>query len=164
MARKVRNTPSGQKRGRKKKRDEMPNVGFQEPSGGNCIRSETVYLNLDEELIVIPLDKLRLLLRDYMEVSARGRHWPAAVVLTITLLLVFATSNFQSTLGLSGSVWHAFFAICLAASFVWSAVCVISALRAVRSKKTIEDFIGDLKENSKRLATKRQWEVFQHKN
>lgn len=161
MATNVRNTRSGQKRGKKERRERISKGEFQDPSGINCLRKEIAYFDVDEEVIVIFLDRLELRLGAYLErPSARARDLAAAVTFAVALLLVFVTVEFSPRFGISASSWQVLCGVCLVGSFAWSGVCIISAIKAFRSRKTIKEFINELKEDCKAMVKNRECKYF----
>lgn len=111
----------------------------------NLVKVSEVHLNVSQEVIITTEDKVRLCLRDHMELLSKKGRWITPVSLFLTLLLVFATTNFHDKFIFSASTWQAVFVICLAITFIWSLTSIFSALKA---KKTIDDLIDEIKQSS----------------
>jgi len=153
---KSKSAPSKEKEGRNKRWEVTPKSGFLIPSEIGWVRRQITYLNLDEEVLVILLDKLKISLLDYVDrPRSRGKDLVASVTSTVALLLMFVTAEFRPRFGLPGSSWYIICVVLLVGSFLWSVVCIFSALRAFRKRKTVDEFIGELKKQC-RVTVERQ--------
>ena len=71
----------------------------------------TVHKNLAQEIIVINIDKLKLILKDHQDALRQKRDWINPLALFITLLVTNLTSTFNDTWSISADTWKAIFII-----------------------------------------------------
>lgn len=88
-------------------------------SKSQILTVKQVHRNLDQDVIEITEDKLRIILNDNQKklVEKSGFHAPLAIV--ITILLVLVTADFKATFGLSADAIHAVFVVCLFLAIGW---------------------------------------------
>lgn len=80
-----------------------------------------IHSNTSQELVVITLDKLRLIIYEHKEALSRSREWQTPAGMVVTILLVFATTDFRDALLLSAATWRAFFLMALVLTILWLA-------------------------------------------
>lgn len=93
-----------------------------EQNGGKLV-AETVevtniHSNLSQEIIKITTDKLKLILKDYLQSMERKKEWIAPLGIVITLVVVLSTTTFKEAY-LSADTWKAIFIISLILSSGW---------------------------------------------
>lgn len=156
-----RKSPSKQKGRGNQRRAAARKTTSPDPSETKCLRKEVRYINIDEEVVVILLDRLELHLLAYLErPSARGKDLAAAVTFTVALFLVLVTADFHPRFGVPGSSWRVLCGVCFVGSLVWSGFCIHSAIRALKSRKGVKEFIAELTENCRAIVSNRQWKCF----
>jgi Flp pilus assembly protein TadB len=117
----------------------------EERSGAVLMRTQDMlgeqYRNVEQEIITVSADKVRLALNEYLERVESRTAWVAPLGVFVTLLATLLTTRFEDAAGLSKEVWQALFLFFAVASFGWL-VRVLVTRRASMSK---EEFIEKLK-------------------
>lgn len=108
----------------------------------------TVFKNIDQEVLLINTDKVKLLLIEHDKIVRQKMDWLAPFGIFITVLITLLTTNFDKILfGLSRQTWQALFIlICIGSGIL----TLFYALRAVKNcnKGTIVELIEKLKSDS----------------
>jgi len=111
-------------------------------------RQLTVHKNLTQEIIVTNTDKVKLILNDHHKIIKRKIEWINPVGIFVSVLTTILTAKFDETrFGLSPQIWQAIFIVACIATFVWSGILVINAIRYC-NKGTVDQFINQLKINN----------------
>ena len=111
-------------------------------------RQMTVHKNLTQEIIVTNTDKVKLILNDHHKIVKKKIEWVNPVAIFITVLATILTAKFDETkFGLTPQTWQAIFVVTCIASFIWSVVLIINALRFYK-QGTIEQCIDKMKINT----------------
>lgn len=108
-----------------------------------------VHPNLEQEVILVTEDKVRLCLNDNFERAAKSKQWLAVLGMVASLVLTLTTENFQNFLWLSGQEWRGVVILALVLSVLWFVVSIRWAFGA----PTIEDIVAELKAGSQKIAT-----------
>lgn len=101
------------------------------------------HTNLNQEIIQITEDKLRLLLHEHIKYMEHRNQWIAPLSLIITLAIVFTTTTFQDAVYLSADTWRAIFIITSVITVGW----LIQSFYILFKAKTITDLINKIKNN-----------------
>lgn len=96
-----------------------------------------VHSNIEQRLIQITEDKLTLILNDHIKHMESKNSWVAPLGILITLMVVFATTDFKQAY-FSADTWKAIFVITTLLSSVWLIKAVISAFKAISVNDVIE--------------------------
>ncbi len=116
-------------------------------STGNYSRKtvdvKAVHTNLQQEVIQITEDKLRLVLFAHLSGLEQRKSWIAPLGLMITIMVVFSTSTFKDAY-FKASTWEAFFLMGGVLTFIWF---ILSSIKAFKTKK-IDDVIIEIKNKS----------------
>ena len=99
-----------------------------------------VYTNISSEVVQITTDKLRIILKDYLESVAKRSSWHTPLGLVLTLFLSISTTEFKTTLGVNSSTWCAVFFMATILSAIW----LIAALVGSRKVVSIEELISKM--------------------
>ena len=75
--------------------------------------------NLEQEVIVVTNDKLKLALMEHLADVQKSKQWIAPSGFLLTLLIVFSTTEFKTKFGLSADSWKAIFLILAVGSAAW---------------------------------------------
>jgi len=129
------------------------------PSGGDAkividdlitkkVQVKGVHPNVEQEVILITEDKVRLCLNENFHRAARSKQWATVSGMILTLLLTLTTAQFRDFGGLSSQEWRGVMIAALVLSIAWFAVTV----RWAAKSPTIETIVEELKEGSQRLA------------
>lgn len=102
------------------------------------------HVNVDQELIQITEDKLRLILKDHLASVALKGDWIAPVGVFVSVLTTFCTAKFDSFIGLGPDFWKALFALVGLFSVGW--FCITLSKR--RKVMTLDAFINKVKNKS----------------
>jgi hypothetical protein len=77
-----------------------------------------IHSNLNQEVIKITVDKLRLILKEYLYLMERKKEWEAPLFNVITLIVVLITTT-PKQVYFSADTWEAIFIIALLLSIAW---------------------------------------------
>ncbi|EJO2021814.1 hypothetical protein RQY88_004589 [Vibrio vulnificus] len=102
---------------------------------------QEVHSNVEQEVIEITSDKLKIILIEHLDSLLKGSSWQTPLSLLITVLVVFCTANFQTFLTLSADTWKAIFIMVAAISGGW----FIYSLTQLKKKQTVEQFLDRVK-------------------
>lgn len=102
-----------------------------------------IYRSINQDVIVITEDKLRICLSASFRKVEKRRDWIAPFGILVTILVALATSTFQSFI-FEASVWKAVFILSAVISCIWLGI----SLNRARKSLKIEDIIRDMKQNS----------------
>ncbi|EJG1619284.1 hypothetical protein BT052_RS12580 [Vibrio parahaemolyticus] len=100
------------------------------------------HTNIDQQLIQITEDRLKLILIEHTNHLNKKSEWIAPASILLTVLVVFATTDFKQAY-FSADTWHAIFVMCGALSLGWLA----KSLAYLRQSKNVEDIIKCIKAN-----------------
>lgn len=100
-----------------------------------------VHDNLDQEVIRVTCDRLKLRLVEHLA-NVESRHaWVAPFGIAVTTLAALLTSDFKDLLGIGKAVWQALFLLVFLASFGW---LVVSWLK-LPAAESIDDVVDSLR-------------------
>jgi hypothetical protein len=102
-----------------------------------------VHSNLDQEIIQVTEDKLRLVLNEHISRAEKRLSWIAPLGVALALATTLLTSTFKDV-GLKSATWEAVFWLCTAASTVWLAKTAYAAL----TSPSVADIVEKLKNKS----------------
>ncbi len=108
------------------------------------IEVKTVYNNLTQEIIQITVDKLKLVLTEHLKNLENKNNWVTPLSILLTLLLVFATTNFKEALTIKSYTWEAFFLMASLLTFLWLCYAIYKAFKS----KSIKDIVECLKSDN----------------
>lgn len=101
---------------------------------------KVVHSNLDQEIIQVTEDKLRLVLNEHVAQIEDKKAWIAPLGVLLAVATAFSTSTFKDVL-LKAATWEAIFLLTGIASFVWLLRTIYLALNA----PTVEDVVEKIK-------------------
>ncbi len=101
---------------------------------------KSIHSNLDQVLINITEDKVRLVLNEHIKNVERKKDWIAPLSLLIAIVTTFATSTFKDAV-FPASTWQAIFFIVGGISALWLLKAIWIALNA----STIDDIVSQIK-------------------
>lgn len=107
---------------------------------GTSVPIKIIHTNLDQEIIHVTEDKIRLVLNEHLKNVERRKDWIAPLSLLIAILITFTTSNFKDAL-LSAKTWEAIFIVSGFLSFIW----LIKAVWVAYSASTVDDIVSQIK-------------------
>jgi len=99
-----------------------------------------VHSNLDQEVIQITEDRLRLALNDHLQAAEERKSWIGPLGIFLAVVTAFVTADFRD-FGLKAPVWQAIFLIC----GIWSSLWLLKAAYRSYKAPTIEDIIKRVK-------------------
>ncbi len=109
---------------------------------------KVVHSNLDQEIIQITEDKLRLVLNLHLAKCEQRLAWVAPLGLLIAILTAFTTATFKDAFMLSAATWEAAFLIAALLSAAWLAKTAIAAFQA----STVEDIVAKIKTSQQSIG------------
>lgn len=107
-----------------------------------------VYPNVEQDVILITEDKVRLCLNENFNRAARAKQWITIAGAITTFILTLTTATFRDFGALTGQEWRGVVIACLIATSVWFLVSLRWAVKAPK----IEDIVRELKEGSQKIA------------
>ena len=107
----------------------------------NRVEVGKVHRNVSQEVVVITIDRLRILISDHVKKAERAGEWQAALGVFSSLLAAISTTTFKETLGVPADVWRALFLIATALAGLWLIRGVIRYLKAEK----LEDLLCKIK-------------------
>lgn len=99
-----------------------------------------VHSNLNQEVIKITTDKLKLILKDYLWQLEKKREWIAPLGIFITIVVVLSTTKFQDAY-FSSDTWEAIFIISTFLSGGWLFKSLWTAFRS----PSVDDVVDRIK-------------------
>ncbi|MGE8217309.1 MAG: hypothetical protein ACN6RD_14025 [Stenotrophomonas maltophilia] len=100
-----------------------------------------IHSNIQQEIVEITTDKLRLIMGDYIKRAERRNEWQTALGILLAAVAALVTTEFKLAMGVEGGVWKSLFIIVAVASAIW---LTISAIRSVRHE-SIDSLIRRIK-------------------
>ena len=104
------------------------------------VEVDQLYLNVSQRVIVTTEDKIKLCLGKHFKNVEKKREWLTPLSLLVTIIIVFATSNFKAYI-LSAATWEAIFVILGIVCFAWFILTIKNAFQNIK----IENIIDELK-------------------
>lgn len=104
-----------------------------------------VHKNISQEIIIINIDRLKLILQDHNAKIKRSTDWINPLAIFIALLLADLTATFNDFIGIKAPVWEAIFILLTLASGIY---LLCSFANIARKGSTIEGVIDKLKEHA----------------
>lgn len=95
---------------------------------GDLFKDTRTFDNLNQCVIRITEDKVRLILREFVDSHDSAKAWIAPAGLSLSLSATIVTTSFKDALGLTASTWQAFFLIATVLSILWLIVAVWKAV------------------------------------
>lgn len=105
------------------------------------IHVSAVHDNLDQEVIRVTCDRLKLRLADHLRKVENRRAWLAPLGIAVTTLGALCTTDFKDFLGIGKDVWHAVFLLSFLGSALWLAVVLFRLPRS----ESIDDVVNSLR-------------------
>lgn len=113
----------------------------------------TVHKNLTQEIIVTNTDKVKLILNDHHKIIKKKIEWINPVGIFLSVLTTLLTAKFDEIkFGISPQIWQAIFIVACFASFIWSVILIVNAIRYY-DKGTVDQCIEKLKINNNQQTT-----------
>ena len=103
----------------------------------NRVEVGKVHRNVSQEVVVITVDRLRILITGHIACIEKATGWQAALGVFISLVAALSTANFKETFSVSGDVWRALFIVAAMLSFAWLVRTVIHYLKAEKLESLI---------------------------
>ena len=113
----------------------------------DIVNQITVDKNISQEIIVINIDKVKLILNEHQKKVQKKIDLINPLALFLTLLVANITAEFTDTWGLGKDVWKAIFVLLNMVSFCWLAYCAYNVLYICRGHN-VESVIKELKQSS----------------
>ena len=104
-----------------------------------------VNVNMDQEVIMITVDKAELCLMKYLKTIESRKEWITPLGVFLTIILTLVTTSFKDFV-LPADVWYSCFLMAGSLSFIWLG---LSLYRRPQAKK-IDDVILELKRATKK--------------
>ena len=105
--------------------------------------TKIVHSNLDQEIIQITEDRLRLVMKDHLEIIEEKKAWHAPLGVLLAIVAAFVTADFRDAY-FKAATWQAVFLITGVLSLIW---LIKTILRAANSP-SIDDIVSKIKTRS----------------
>jgi hypothetical protein len=113
-------------------------------SGFKGVQVVDVHVNVDQEIIQITEDKLRLILKDHLDSLIQSGGWVAPFGVIVSIVTTFCTAKFDTFIGLGPEFWRSMFVLVGIGSVAW----LIVALHKRANALTLDEFINKVKNKS----------------
>lgn len=104
---------------------------------------KVVHSNLDQEIIQITEDKLRLVLNQHIAAAEQRKAWIAPLGILVAIVIVFSTSTFKDVF-FKAPTWEAIFFIAGLLSLGW----LIRTLWQAHNSPTVDSLVEKIKNRS----------------
>lgn len=105
--------------------------------------TKSVHSNLDQEIIQITEDRLRLVLKDHLELVEEKKAWHAPLGVLIAIVAAFVTADFREAY-FKAETWQAVFLITGILSLIW----LIKTIYRSATSPSIDDIVSKIKTRS----------------
>ena len=122
------------------------NIDLQSDIGSKLV----VHKNISQEIIIVNIDKLKLILQDHNKNIKRTTDWFNPLAIFLTLLLADLTATFNDFIGVSASVWNAIFLILTFAAAIY---LIYNVYNCLQEGSTVEDIIEKIKAHHENSST-----------
>lgn len=118
------------------------------PEARALLKNAKIFDNLDQNIIRITEDKLKLILKDYQSDIEDKKAWQNPLGIFITLILtLLTTQNFKNLFHIQASVWQAAFYIATFLVCIW--LISTSYNSFLKRKISIQTIIDEAKQTPK---------------
>ena len=100
------------------------------------------FSNVSQDVIEITVDRLTLILQDYLNRIEANCSWHTPLALLVAIVLTLCTTKFKDAFGMSAEKWGAIFIIAAILVLVW----FIKTLLKCRKSPSIPEIIAKIKE------------------
>jgi len=114
--------------------------------GNEILEGTEVSTNVKQQIIVVPKDRAKLILKEYEEQQKGKVDWVSPIALVITILATLLTADFKDKVfGLDKGIWQGLFIWLLILSICW---CVYRIYIAATQKcKSVDEVVEELRDN-----------------
>ena len=102
---------------------------------------KSTHQNTDQEVVVITIDKLRLVIHEHRSCLQDSKEWQAPAGILLSLITTFFTADFKLFLNVSADTWRAVYMIATGLIILW----LLRSLGSLRNRKSIEDLFHHIK-------------------
>lgn len=106
--------------------------------------STKVFSNLEQEVVEITVDKIKLILSAYLSKVRQAQEWGTALGISLTILATLLTASFKDFIGIKSDVWNALFILVMLLCIYW----LIKSLYTLFRLKSFLDLIEEIKSGS----------------
>ena len=103
------------------------------------------FSNVDQELIHVTKDKLKLCLIEHVDRVERTNEWVAPASLLITIVATLTAATFHTALDLSAEVWTAIFVVGALGCACW----LLKTLLKFRRSLTVDELVDKIMKGDK---------------
>ncbi len=114
------------------------------PEDGDQVPVARNYVNVEQEVLHVTVDKLRLCLTERIGQLKKSREWIAPLGIVLTLLATLVGSTFRNNI-LKAGQWEVVFWIAFGAGVLWLAW---AGWTGCRNRVTVESIVEELKSGS----------------
>lgn len=110
----------------------------------------TIHQNVQQELVVTTVDKLRICLMEHRDYLAASKEWVPMLGLTLSLFATLVAAQFQDK-WLDAPVWEAVYLLSGCAAAAYTFILIVRALRGMKNG-TIDKLIDRISKRSQQTA------------
>lgn len=116
--------------------------------GNEILEGTEVSTNVKQQIIVVPKDRAKLILKEYEEQQKGKVDWVSPIALVITILATLLTADFEDKVfGLDKGIWQGLFIWLLIISVSW---CIYRIYIAATQKcKLADEVVEELRDNDR---------------
>lgn len=113
--------------------------------GDEILNGTQVSTNVKQQIIVVPKDRAKLILKEFEEQQRGKVDWITPIALCFTILATLLTADFKDgLLGTEKGFWQAFFVISLFISIIWCfRNCCLAATQKCKGVNSVADELSD---------------------
>lgn len=100
-----------------------------------------VHDNMDQNVIQITEDRLKLILKDHLDDVEKKSEWQTPFAIVISIITTFCTAKFDTFAGVNADTWRSFFILSCVASIIWLLVSIISR----KKKISLDQLVNKIK-------------------
>lgn len=125
--------------------------------GNEILEGTEVSTNVKQQIIVVPKDRAKLILKEYEEQQKGKVDWVSPIALVITILATLLTADFKDQVfGLDKGIWQGLFIWLLILSICW---CIYRIYLAATQKcKSVDEVVEELRDNDHSITLGHQIE------
>ena len=132
---------------RQRKRHRMTKANSKSSIEPSLSGAMTIHKNLDQNILAVSEDKLRLCLIEHREALSSRLKWLTPFTLLLSLVATISTSTFHETAGIKPESWFAVFLICSVLSLIWF-LYEIAKMIVTWKNGSVDKLIQSIKNNT----------------
>lgn len=120
--------------------DEAPTTSFSIAASA-ITGSLTMRPNMDQQIVIIPEDRLKLILTNRLSAIAAKSSWQTPGGVALSLVLALTTATFRDAFGLTSAEWRAIFFVAAFGAVVFTTVRGLKALFSPKLGDLVDEIL-----------------------